>query len=712
MKRTLSAFLASCLCAAALCLGLCFCLVTSFSIPVDAMTLVLGCLCAALCASALFLLRRYRLALAGMLALLLAVGGYFREAVLQSLLALYAPVGQSFLLAIPSLPLPTPTAAAGEGEATLALLLLAVFYALVCGWTVQRAKSVLGLLVVTVPVFALCLIILQTPPAPWASLLVVGVLALLLLTQLLRARQPHAGHTLCLQLAGPLAVLLALLAVCFPAGGYERAAWSNALQNTVTQTAEQLTFFRLDAASGQLQLSSPFAPSTLGSYLWDSSVTSVDLSRLGPQRQLGRSVMRVRTNEDKPVYLRGASMAVYEDNHWKALDAATYDVAGQSRNGLLAAEPSQSATDAEALQIQTDMKSGILYTPYYPVLLPASAEVYYDAYIKNPEQLTEYSIRYRPEQVDRPDPAYEAFVHTVYTQVPEATRQALSQLLPQFDTPLALSSSSAVRIERSMQVAAFVMQSARYDLRTPVAPDGEDFAAWFLLESDTGYCVHFATATTLLLRCLDIPARYVTGYCVTPTAGEWSTVTSDEAHAWVEVYLDGVGWYRLETTPASEVQTQPTSEQTSQNRPETTQDKPKMDEIDSQNNQKISEKPVVSMQKLSIFAYIWPVLGVFLLLFFYRSALFLLRKAALRRGNCTRRALVYYHHAAFLTRYTGQKIPQSLHELAQKARFSQHKLTLKELKPFLDFCEAQTAQLLAEKHIWKQFLYRVIFALG
>lgn len=237
MKRTLSAFLASFLCAAALCTGLCFCLVTSFSIPVDAMLLVLGCLCAALCASALFLLRRYGLVLVGVLALLLATGLYFREAVLQSLAALYAPLSQSFLLAIPSLPLPTLDAAAGQSEATLALLLLAVFDALVFGWTVQRAKSVLALLILTVPVFALCLIILQTPPAPWASLLVVGVLALLLLTQLLRARQPHAGHVLCLQLAGPLAALLTLLAVCFPAAGYERAAWSNALQSALTQPA-------------------------------------------------------------------------------------------------------------------------------------------------------------------------------------------------------------------------------------------------------------------------------------------------------------------------------------------------------------------------------------------------------------------------------------------------------------------------------------------
>lgn len=441
-------------------------------------------------------------------------------------------------------------------------------------------------------------------------------------------------------------------------------------------------------------------------------MTSVDLSRLGPQRQLGRSVLRVRTNETGPVYLRGASMAVYEGNHWKALDAAAYNAAGESQTALLAIEPSLAASDEQTLQIQTDMKSGILYTPYSPTTLPDSAEAYYDAYIKNPEQLTEYSVRYLPQRNTHPDLDHEAFVHTVYTQLPESTRQGLAQFLPQLETISAISDTATRTLEKTLQVAAYVMQSARYDLNTPAAPDGEDFAVWFLQESDTGYCVHFATATTLLLRCLDIPARYVTGYCVTSTAGEWTTVTSDDAHAWAEVYLDGHGWLRVETTLEAEAQTASAPEQATQNHPETTQNRPKMDEIDSQNKQKIEENPAASTQKRSVFAYIWPVLCVILLLIFYRSALFLLRKAALRHGNCTRRALVYYHHAAFLTRHTGQNIPQPLHELAEKARFSQHKLTQQELMPFLKFCEAQTQLLLAGKHVWKQFLYRVFFALG
>ena len=97
---------------------------------------------------------------------------------------------------------------------------------------------------------------------------------------------------------------------------------------------------------------------------------------------------------------------------------------------------------------------------------------------------------------------------------------------------------------------SYVSSSARYDLNTPAVPDGEDFVSWFLHESETGYCVHFATAAAILLRCMDVPARYVTGFSTNVTAGSWTTVTTDDAHAWVEYYVDGLGWYVLDPTPA------------------------------------------------------------------------------------------------------------------------------------------------------------------
>ena len=63
-----------------------------------------------------------------------------------------------------------------------------------------------------------------------------------------------------------------------------------------------------------------------------------------------------------------------------------------------------------------------------------------------------------------------------------------------------------------------------------------------------GICQHFATAATLMYRALGIPARYVTGYLAKTEANTWADITTKQGHAWVEVYVDGIGWIPIEVT--------------------------------------------------------------------------------------------------------------------------------------------------------------------
>ncbi len=78
----------------------------------------------------------------------------------------------------------------------------------------------------------------------------------------------------------------------------------------------------------------------------------------------------------------------------------------------------------------------------------------------------------------------------------------------------------------------------------------------FLRNTKEGYCVQFASAVTLILRELGVPARYVEGYI----GSDMTKISRDDfvyggyvrdynAHAWVEVYYEGVGWIQYETTP-------------------------------------------------------------------------------------------------------------------------------------------------------------------
>ena len=73
----------------------------------------------------------------------------------------------------------------------------------------------------------------------------------------------------------------------------------------------------------------------------------------------------------------------------------------------------------------------------------------------------------------------------------------------------------------------------------------------FLFESRKGHCEHFATSMVMMLRSVGIPARLVTGFVVkrfNPFTGYYD-VMSDDAHAWAEAYLQGIGWVSFEPTP-------------------------------------------------------------------------------------------------------------------------------------------------------------------
>ena len=715
MKASKLSFLLSVLCAAALTVGLCFCVITSFSVPADTLRLALACVCIALLCSSLLLLPKSWIWLLG--AVLLLAGGvyYLKDAIWESLSALLYAISTQYVEAFPELQVLSLTTAPADGDAALMLLLLSIPYALLCSWIVLRGESLVYLLCAVLPPLALCLVILQTPPAAWAILLVVGVLALLLLSQLLRLRQTREGNRLALLLAVPLALLIVLLAVVFPAESYERADWSNQLQETLSTAADKLTLFRRDAQTGQVKFISPISPSTLGSYLWDSSVSNVNLNRVGPQRQYGRAVMRVQSEVSGMCHLRGDSLAVYEDNHWKALPESDYPDTGGMMNALLAGiVPVSYRPD---MQIETNMKSGIYYLPYFTAKLPEDAVPYYDAYVKNPSQQTSYSISYFAMRGGSHNEPYEAFVHEAYTQVPDETRQALADLLPQ----LGVQPGDDVH-EIAMAVSDYVSASARYDLDTPSVPSGDDFVSWFLHDSDTGYCVHFATAAAILLRCMDVPARYVTGYYTTVSEGEWTEVTSDDAHAWVEYYEDGVGWYVLDPTPAAEdaapaVDTDQNQTPETAPEPDTTPEPQPDEPVSSTDPSKtVPETPAepaeTQTRSFNFLHVIWPVLAAAAVLFLWRALLFSLRRGAIGRGSSNRRAVTLYHHVCWLARKTGTDVPPEFLTIAEKARFSHHKLSREDLAPMRQHADELTAQLLSDKRFWKQFLYRVIYALG
>lgn len=82
-------------------------------------------------------------------------------------------------------------------------------------------------------------------------------------------------------------------------------------------------------------------------------------------------------------------------------------------------------------------------------------------------------------------------------------------------------------------------------------PKDADVLEYFLFEGKEGYCVHYATALAVMLRCRNIPARVAEGFLVdykNRLDSYTYSISSNKAHAWVEAYLEGFGWIRLEPT--------------------------------------------------------------------------------------------------------------------------------------------------------------------
>lgn len=137
--------------------------------------------------------------------------------------------------------------------------------------------------------------------------------------------------------------------------------------------------------------------------------------------------------------------------------------------------------------------------------------------------------------------AYRDYVYRNYLSLPDSTRAGMLVLA----TQNGLDPSSPTLIT---DVQSYISNAATYNLDFPTIPDGEDIALYFLEVSKEGICQHFATAGVLMYRAMGIPARYVTGYVGSAIANQWAMVTGDMAHAWVEIYLNGMGWIPIEVT--------------------------------------------------------------------------------------------------------------------------------------------------------------------
>ena len=110
--------------------------------------------------------------------------------------------------------------------------------------------------------------------------------------------------------------------------------------------------------------------------------------------------------------------------------------------------------------------------------------------------------------------------------------------------------------EISSWIRQYLAENYQYQRNPSPVPEGNDALSYFLQESKTGNSVHFASAAVVLYRLFGVPARYVVGYVVPaplfsaqPNGSYTATVQGDNAQAWAEIYVPGIGWMPKDMTP-------------------------------------------------------------------------------------------------------------------------------------------------------------------
>ena len=442
--------------------------------------------------------------------------------------------------------------------------------------------------------------------------------------------------------------------------------------------------------------------------------------------------MDVLAESAQTLYLRDRSYDTYDGLSWKTSEKST---------GVDPYWPTEDLTSIGYVHISTRMQRDNLLLPYY-----IAAEGWQYAFVEGAYPNTkqkEYSFYQKTileEGAGLDAPAnYRDTDLQQYLQIPLQTKPMWKTLLGKVDIPAGAEIAEVVQC-----IGDYVRSSAVYDLNAQTMPaDQEDFGLWFLKEGESGYCIHFATAATLLLRTKGIPARYVTGYVTDVQRGVRKTITGNEAHAWVE-YLDPqLGWQILEATPGFSVVTPVPPEKPAPTEPTDPQQTDPVETTEPTPTKPTETKPTEPKQTLpkettapteatdpmepgligsgdgqgsgdwakmrGVILRVLEVLLVIFLVIGQRSIRISRRRKRLHKGDANQQARARWQFALRLRRRTRQQIPEPLLELAEKAAYSQHMLTAQELAQFDQWLESQRNILLARPW-YLRLVYKWIYA--
>lgn len=395
-------------------------------------------------------------------------------------------------------------------------------------------------------------------------------------------------YSLLTLLALPLIVLTALVSsALLPQDGYERPAGIEALQQKILS----------------LQLGDIGQRSNDG-------LTRGDLRTLSAIRFTGDVVLKVSTTLEKPFYLRDYAGAYFTNDGWVSASDSYYEDYADYFAGIAPQNLSADATIVSGTQYQPytlsvqniNATSKSIWVPNG--LLTTAGEILGADYVQdtalhfeNTSDSDEYTLTAMTREavlttipfndgetlksaylaaagstiglqdvsgsdaqlVQSSAQSYIDYIFNVYTALPEETQAAAEQLCDTYGLSVQTGDGTLDLFETCHDLYDLLTTQCSYAYSPPKIPSDVDFVTYFLEESRQGYCVHFATSATVLLRSLGIPARYAEGYIVVssdygkqPDEDGYIEIEDTHAHAWVEVFDPAqLEWIPFEMTASA-----------------------------------------------------------------------------------------------------------------------------------------------------------------
>ncbi len=259
-------------------------------------------------------------------------------------------------------------------------------------------------------------------------------------------------------------------------------------------------------------------------------------------------VLRV-TSDGSPGYLRAMAFLAYRQSEW--MDTSHREDVWPEQNRLIGRLNVFRLSNGEAAREMTIRHDSVVIDAMFTPLGACSIEAPFPRLMRDDDDGTIKPFDARSNLTYRV-----GYTNSLGGNPPAAdTMRRMLNLPPLLDRRIR---QLAVKVFRGCNTTAQKIEAVTRYFQTNYtyslgleAPIDQDRLTYFLTEASTGYCEYFASGAAILLRLVDVPTRYVTGFLVTERGedGESWVARNMDAHAWVEAWdQENNTWAIVEAT--------------------------------------------------------------------------------------------------------------------------------------------------------------------